>query len=252
MKIETYECLHRLDRRGNILLRSLKQSISKLHKLQGEIRKIISDTSEIGTDENEQHAVDTAMKIDAVVGGMANEIKRYFRNVSYFPPAPVKEQMQDTISRSVRRTRKELGISATFKDGVLILRTLHPINRYSKKTVGSPYDMEIEDALCEALQSGDIRGPTTFFFWHIYSKDKSKNVVNYPDNDNYLTKSIIDLICSRFGLSDMGTEAYLFHATKLDDDIPSATYVMVAQRSGYCEPLTSFDYVKQMLLSLQL
>lgn len=55
----------------------------------------------------------------------------------------------------------------------------------------------------------------------------STNVV-YPDNDNYLVKSVIDQICEALGLRDDGTQMFLFHATILTDSVPSGTYVIIA------------------------
>ena len=77
---------------------------------------------------------------------------------------------------------------------------------------------------------------------------KPEELVSYPDNDNFLSKSIIDLICAVFGLQDIGTELALFHSTALDDDLAPLTYVFVVPNDSDLASFLSFPSVKERLL----
>ena len=172
------------------------------------------------------------------------------------PPAlkPHLEQLRESVDLERRR----LGISAQIDaDRVLLLRTVHPITRYSRTASGSPYDPEIQLALEQAhaeayhaglLANSCLPSPCTVFFWHVYSRSNHRSCISYPDNDNYLTKSIIDLICAVFGLQDIGTELSLFHSTALDDDLAPLTYVFVVPNDSDLASFLSFPSVKERLL----
>ena len=154
--------------------------------------------------------------------------------------------------------RRRLGISAQVDaDRVLMLRTVHPISRYSRTASASPYDPEIRQALQlaheEAYQAGLLKttaltSPCTVFFWHVYSRSNHQSCISYPDNDNYLAKTIIDLICEVFGLQDIGTELALFHSTALDDALPPMTYVFVVPNNSDLATFLSFPAIKARLL----
>ena len=98
------------------------------------------------------------------------------------------------------------------------------------------------------LKNTALRRPCTVFFWHVYSRCNHQSCISYPDNDNYLTKTIIDLICEVFGLQDIGTELALFHSTALDDELPQMTYVFVVPNDSDLAAFLSFPAVKARLL----
>ena len=161
------------------------------------------------------------------------------------------------IDPAIREECRRLGICAAFlPDASFILKTVHPISRYSKRASKSPHDMEIMMAISDAVEaaarqnpqsSALVSGPVIFSFWHVY-RPSSESGYAPPDNDNYLTKSIIDIICNALGLSDMGTAAYMFHGAVETESVPEATYVFVAPMAGdTASKILCFDSAKQYI-----
>lgn len=236
---------------------ALARSLPKLslcnHSLENLIRRnypTLSDTA----------AKQVVSDLISETAACCNAFHRFFEHMDpqgfSAPPALKPNTVQ--LRESVDLERRRLGISAQVDaDRVLLLRTVHPITRYSRTASGSPYDPEIQLALEQAhaeafhaglLTNSCLPSPCTVVFWHVYSRSNHQSCISYPDNDNYLAKSIIDLICAVFGLQDIGTELALFHSTALDDDLPPMTYVFGVPNDLDLTPFLSFQDVKSRLL----
>ena len=245
MRIENRATLKLLCEHADALAKQLASSSSNVDKAKWDI-------SSSYTDDDVTESVNQLLEAS---NNAYQSIRAFFENTQH-----LRWQGKDTShplfrdsDTSIRRECQRLGICAAFlHDGAFLLKTVHPISRYSKRASKSPHDMEVASAISEAIKEAmnqgayspsTLTGPVTFFFWHVYRSPSNTPYVP-PDNDNYLTKSIIDIICNAVGLSDMGTAAYIFHGSVQTDGVPEATYVFVVPRSSAMSDYFSFEGAK--------
>lgn len=119
------------------------------------------------------------------------------------------------------------------REGVLVIQMPFPIKRYAKRKTTAPALDQLKVKLSKFLQEKKpvLVGDNLFSFWYVYPVTKKRNRWYYPDNDNYLTKPIIDTVCEALFIQDKGTDTYLFSATVLCSDIPPGTYLFIAPQS---------------------
>ena len=242
---------------SNTLSTALARSLPKLSLCSRSLEDLIRSNSPALSDTVARQVISDLISETAAC---CNAFHRFFEHMDPqgFSAPPALKPHLEQLRESVDLERRRLGISAQIDaDRVLLLRTVHPITRYSRTASGSPYDPEIQLALEQAhaeayhaglLANSCLPSPCTVFFWHVYSRSNHQSCISYPDNDNYLTKSIIDLICAVFGLQDIGTELSLFHSTALDDDLAPLTYVFVVPNDSDLASFLSFPSVKERLL----
>lgn len=242
---------------GNVLSAALKRAQSRLSRCNRSLEDLIRSNSPALSDTAARQVISDLISETATC---CNAFHRFYEHMGPqgFSAPPALEPLMEQLRKSVEAERRRLSISAQVDaDRVLLLRTVHPITRYSRTASGSPYDPEIQLALEQAhaeafhaglLTNSCLPSPCTVVFWHVYSRSNHQSCISYPDNDNYLAKSIIDLICAVFGLQDIGTELALFHSTALDDDLPPMTYVFVVPNDLDLTLFLSFQAVKSRLL----
>lgn len=245
MRIENRATLKLLCEHADSLAKQLASSSANVDKAKWDISSSYTDDD----------ATESVNQLLEASNNAYQSIRTFFENTQH-----LRWQGKDTshplfcdLGASIRWECQRLGIRATFlHDGAFLLKTIHPISRYSKRASKSPHDMEVASAISEAIKEAmdlgvyspsTLTGPVTFFFWHVY-RSPSKSPYVPPDNDNYLTKSIIDIICNAVGLSDMGTAAYIFHGSVQTDGVPEATYVFVVPRSSAMSDYFSFEGAK--------
>jgi len=119
------------------------------------------------------------------------------------------------------------------REGVLVIQMPFPIKRYARRKTTAPALDQLKAKLSQFLQveKPALVGDNLFSFWYIYPTIKQGNRWHYPDNDNYLTKPIIDTVCEALFIQDKGTDTYLFSATALCSDVPSGAYLFIAPQS---------------------
>lgn len=242
---------------SNTLSAALARSLPKLSLCSRSLEDLIRSNCPALSDTVARQVISDLISETAAC---CNTFHRFFEHMDPqgFSAPPALKPHVEQLRESVDMERRRLGISAQVDaDRVLLLRTVHPITRYSRTASGSPYDPEIQLALeqahAEAYHAGLLTNcclpsPCTVFFWHVYSRSNHQSCISYPDNDNFLSKSIIDLICAVFGLQDIGTELALFHSTALDDDLPPLTYVFVVPNDSDLASFLSFPSIKARLL----
>ncbi len=125
--------------------------------------------------------------------------------------------------------------SVGMKDNVIVIRMPYPMKRYSKKNIVSPALDIFKDKLScfysGHKQSIPMFGDNIFYFWYVYPLKGEGSGWYYPDNDNYLVKPIIDVICETLGFQDKGTNTFLFHATMLTSEISEGAYALIVPQS---------------------
>ena len=257
MDFMTKSWLRLVQMKEKSLSAALEKSLSKLSRCSKALEELICNAGNAHSDTNAKQLITDFIKESAIC---CVSFHHFFDQMQMHTPLapPTYEVHADQIREAVDAERRRLGISAQVDaDRVLMLSTVHPISRYSRTASASPYDPEIRQALQlahdEAYQAGLLKAtalpsPCTVFFWHVYSRCNHQSCIRYPDNDNYLTKTIIDLICEVFGLQDIGTELALFHSTALDDELPQMTYVFVVPNDSDLAAFLSFPAVKARLL----
>lgn len=206
---------------------------------------------------SDEQAAKTIQEQANQVGSLVTFCRQYLERFVVPYESKTEDLLQKELSDAVHASRERLGIQATFFDDILILRIPHPVSRYSKKASESTYTPEIWDAICEAKQIKEKDKPLDLFsknvlisFWHLYPPEacESRNrVPSYPDNDNYLVKSIIDLLSSVFGFYDRGDTAHLFYGTQITPDFPAMTYIFLQARNSKMKNFTTFEEVKNFL-----
>lgn len=121
-------------------------------------------------------------------------------------------------------------------DDMFVIRMPHPLTQYGHNKTKEPFLDSLKRALIRCFASGYplSQGPCILSFWHIYGS----NEIGFADNDNYLTKPIIDTICEALDMDDRGTALALFSSTMLTDEFCPATYVFISKQDdsgkNYC------------------
>lgn len=240
-------------RRSRRLIDHLRSTLRNIEKCDNQM---VKQSLQIETISDEQ-AAKTIQEQAGHVGALVTFCRQYLEQ--FVTPYESKENdlLQKELSNVIRKSREQLGIQAAIFENTLILRIPHPVSRYSKKASESTYIPEIRDAICEAKWKAeeacslDLFSKNVFIsFWHFYPPEscESRNrVPAYPDNDNYLVKSIIDLLSSVFGFYDRGDTAHLFYGTQITSDFPSMTYIFLQTRDSEMKNFITFEEVKKFL-----
>lgn len=128
------------------------------------------------------------------------------------------------------------------REGIIVIQMPFPIKRYDRRKTAAPALDQLKAKLSQFLQEKKpvLIGDNLFSFWYVYPITKQENRWYYPDNDNYLTKPIIDTVCEALFIQDKGTDTYLFSATALCSDVPSGAYLFIAPQSD-----TAHDFRRQ-------
>lgn len=227
MQIETKEAMMLFEKKSKSMIRILRSNANNLEKSIIDVHTISSKYIE----ENKQEtaAFDSMLRQYQCVAEIAEDIRRYCSSLRSVARQCGQVHLQNELTSSVQKSVRSHGIQAKMQGEIITLKMPHPINRYSRHAAGTMFAIEIREALTAIPHDLVTHKPVTLYFWHVYpdAVGGSTNVV-YPDNDNYLVKSVIDQICEALGLRDDGTQMFLFHATILTDSVPSGTYVIIA------------------------
>jgi len=131
--------------------------------------------------------------------------------------------------------KENADFSIGMKDNVIVIKMPYPVKRYSKKNIISPALNILKDKLAcfysEHKQVIAALSDNIFYFWYVYPLKGEGCGWYYPDNDNYLVKPIVDVICEALGFQDKGTNTFMFHATMLTSEIPEDAYVLIVPQS---------------------
>ncbi len=137
---------------------------------------------------------------------------------------------------------------------VIVIKMPYPIKRYSRKKANAPFinvlKRSLEQFISGLPKSHRFPAENIFYFWYVYPNSKAKKG-GFPDNDNYLVKPIIDIICLMLGIRDIGTDAFLFYATKICSEISEGAYVFIVPQSDCMHDFRSFKNVYRFLKILQ-
>ena len=170
MRIENRATLKLLCEHADALAKQLASSSSNVDKAKWDISSSYTDD-------------DVAESVNQLLEASNNayqSIRAFFENTQH-----LRWQGKDTShplfrdsDTSIRRECQRLGICAAFlHDGAFLLKTVHPISRYSKRASKSPHDMEVASAISEAIKEAMNQGayspsthtgPVTYFFSHEY------------------------------------------------------------------------------------
>ena len=237
------------------LIHSAEQTLKKIQSYDNALvqQSLIAETKPI--DENAAAKVITGQAMQV---GMLLSLCNQYLEALVVPHARTESNiLQNAAQKAVTASRVKLNIQASMHNGMLALQIPHPVSRYSRRTGQSAYLLEIADALHEAKTKFDGDASMNLFskdvlisFWHIYppeaQRERSSNPV-YPDNDNYLVKSIIDLLSTEFGFYDRGDKAFLFHGTQITAKLLPMTYVFLQERNAKMKHFITFEEVSDFL-----
>lgn len=117
------------------------------------------------------------------------------------------------------------------KDECVLIRMPHPLLRYHIKKTGAPFLDTLEQVLYHMPLPHGFAAQKVFAFWHIYPSAGWEHR-SLPDNDNYLLKPIIDIVCRIWGMTDTGDDLALFYNSTRDDSVPDRTYLLIVTQKA--------------------
>lgn len=222
MKAETKEALQLSEKKSKSMIRIMRRNANDLENSIITSRAIIAKTQEEA--KQEKMAADTILQQYYYVAQMTEDIRRYCSSLRSIAQQCGHVQLRAELDAAIQESIQKHEVEVKMVNEVLLLKIPHPINRYSRYASGALDVLEIREALSGFASDKIQHKSVSLYFWHIYPESSA---INYPDNDNYLVKSIIDQICEALGLRDDGTEMFLFYATALTDYVKNGTYIII-------------------------
>lgn len=247
MKIETKEALQLSEKKSRTMIRIMRRNANDLENSIVTSHTIIAKAPE--EEAQEKMAADTILQQYYYVAQLSEDIRRYCSSLRSIAQQCDHVQLRAELDAALQKSIQTHEVEGKIVDGVLLLKMPHPINRYSRHASGALDVLEIREALSGLASDRIQHSSVSLYFWHIYPESSA---INYPDNDNYLVKSIIDQICEALGLRDDGTEMFLFYATALTDYVKDGTYIIIVpqdfQKINFVQKSATLDFLRTVYL----